>query len=270
MPTSIAEFQTLTLEFVEEGIAVLTINRPERMNSMTATMFAEIGEAALAIRSANPRAVILTGAGTRVFCSGFDLTELPAVAELGVREFYHFEEVAAGAMAAIRAVSAPVIAAIHGGVVGGGLALALAADMRIGAPSAKFAAGFVKIGLSVGELGTSWLLTRLIGPGLAAELAFTGRTVDADEALRIGLLNDVVPANELMAAALELAHQISANSPSGVRLSKSALRFNAEIPSYAAAMELENRGQALLTRTKDMPEALAAFGERRPAKFTGN
>jgi enoyl-CoA hydratase/carnithine racemase len=270
MPTGIAEFETLTLEYVEEGIAALTINRPDRMNSMTSTMFIEIGDAARAIRATNPRAVILTGAGTRVFCSGYDLSELPAVAALGVREFYHFEEVAAGAMAAVRAISCPVIAAIHGGVVGGGLALALAADVRLGAPTAKFAAGFVRIGLSVGELGTSWLLTRLLGPGLAAELSFTGRNVEADEALRIGLLNRIVPANELMDAAIELARQISANSPSGVRLSKTALRLNAEVPSYAAAMELENRGQALLTRTIDMPEALAAFGERRPAKFTGN
>ena len=270
MSTVIASFETLTLESVEEGIIVLTINRPERMNSMTATMFAELGRAAIAIRSAGPRAVILTGAGTSVFCSGFDLAELPAVMELGVRQFYHFEEVASGAMAAIRSISCPVIAAIHGGVAGGGLALALAADMRIGAPTARFAAGFVKIGLSVGELGTSWLLTRLVGPARAAELAFTGRPFGAEEALRIGLLNRIVPADHLMPAAIELATQISANSPSGVRLSKSALRLGAEISSYEAAMELENRGQALLTRTQDMPEALAAFGERRPANFTGS
>jgi enoyl-CoA hydratase/carnithine racemase len=150
------------------------------------------------------------------------------------------------------------------------LALALAADMRIGAPTARFAAGFVKIGLSVGELGTSWLLTRLVGPARAAELAFTGRPFGAEEALRIGLLNRIVAADDLMPSALELARQISANSPAGVRLSKSALRLGAEISSYEAAIELENRGQALLTRTRDMPEALAAFGERRPANFTGS
>jgi enoyl-CoA hydratase/carnithine racemase len=270
MPTTIAEFETLELELLDDDIAVLRVNRPERMNSMTARMFVELGDAARSIQAAGPRAVILTGAGTRVFCSGFDLAELHQAADLGVREFFHFEEVASGAMAALRAIACPVLAAIHGGAVGGGLALALAADIRLAAPTAKFSAGFVKVGLSVGELGTSWLLTRLIGPGRAAELAFTARLVSADEALRIRLVNRIVPADELFGAAVDLARQISANSPSGVRVSKSALRFNGEIPSYAAAMELENRGQALLTRTSDMPEALAAFSERRPAHFTGN
>ena len=125
------------------------------------------------------------------------------------------------------------------------------------------------MGLSAGELGTSWQLTRLVGPGRAAEIAFTGRYVEADEAARIGLVNRVVPVLELFDEAAAMARLIAGNSPGGVRLSKRALQRNLEVASYAAALELENRGQALLTRCDDMPEALAAFKQRRDPVFTG-
>ena len=127
----------------------------------------------------------------------------------------------------------------------------------------------MRIGLSAGDLGTSWLLPRLIGPARAAEVCYTGRFIEAEEAERIGLLNRVVPADDLLGATLELAGQIAANSPGGVQLSKRALQANMEAASFAAAQELENRGQALLTRGSDMPEALAAFKEKRAPRFTG-
>ena len=127
----------------------------------------------------------------------------------------------------------------------------------------------MRIGLSAGDLGTSWLLPRLIGPARAAEFCYTGRFMEAEEAERLGLLNRVVPADQLLDDALELAAQIAANSPGGVQLSKRALQANMEAASFAAAMELENRGQALLTRGSDMPEALAAFKEKRAPRFTG-
>jgi enoyl-CoA hydratase/carnithine racemase len=126
----------------------------------------------------------------------------------------------------------------------------------------------VRIGFSAGDLGASWLLPRLIGPGRAAELAFTGRQVPAEEAERIGLVNRISAEGELMTDARAMAAQIVGNSPAGIRLSKSALRLNQET-SFAAALELENRGQTLLTTTQDFPEALAAFQEKRPARFTG-
>jgi enoyl-CoA hydratase/carnithine racemase len=163
----------------------------------------------------------------------------------------------------------PVIAAVNGAASGGGMSLALCTDIRLASPAARFNAAFVKIGLSVGELGTSWQLTRLLGPGRAAEIAYTGRMVDAEEAERIGLVNRLVSAERLLDEALELAAQVASNSPGGVRLSKRALQANQEIGSYAAALELENRGQALLTRGEDMPEALSAFKERREPQFTG-
>ncbi|GAA1529958.1 enoyl-CoA hydratase/isomerase family protein [Nocardioides humi] len=263
------DLQELTFEVLPGDIGVLRINRPDRMNSQTIRMFGEYGEAALALRDAPLRALIVTGSGTRAFCAGFDLDEIHEITEMGVREFLKFQETATGGIQGIHFLPFPVIAAVHGPATGGGLALALAADIRLCDPAAKFSAAFVKVGLSVGELGTSYHLTRLVGPAKAADIGYTARIVGAEEAERIGLVNRVVPTDELFAAAVELAEQISRNSPAGVRMSKRAIQRNMEITSYAAALELENRGQALMTRTEDMPEALAAFKEKRAPRFTG-
>jgi len=261
--------ETLTLDVLEGKIAVLTINRPDRMNSMVVKMFEEFNTAAYALRDTDARALILRGAGERAFCAGFDLDEISVITEMGVREFLKFQETATGGLAALRQLPFPVIAAIHGAASGGGMSLALAADIRLVAPTAKFNAAFVKVGLSVGELGTSWQLTRLVGPGRAAEIAYTARFVGAEEAVRIGLANRVVPSEDLFDEAVALAETIATNSPGGIRMSKRALQRNQEVTSYAAALELENRGQALLTRCADMPEALAAFKEKRAPRFTG-
>jgi enoyl-CoA hydratase/carnithine racemase len=162
-----------------------------------------------------------------------------------------------------------VIAAVNGPAAGGGMSLTLMADIRLGSPAAKFNAAFVRIGLSAGDLGASWLLPRLIGPSAAAEIGFTGRMVDAEEAESLGLLNRVTGSDDLLDQSLAMARQISANSPGGIRLSKRALQANMEIASFAAALELENRGQALLTRCDDMTEALEAFKAKRAPNFSG-
>jgi len=268
--TDTLQLETMTLEHPAPGVAVITLNRPDRLNAMTMRMFDELMAVPLALKEDDDlRAVILTGAG-RGFCAGFDLDQVHEITEMGVREFLKFQELATGSLAAIRGLRVPVIAAVNGAASGGGMSLALAADIRLASPTARFNAAFVKIGLSVGELGTSWTLTRLIGPGRAAEIAYTARMVDAEEAERIGLVNRVVPAESLMDEALAMAGQMAANSPGGVQLSKRALQANLEIGSYAAALELENRGQALLTRGSDMPEALDAFKQKRQPQFTGS
>lgn len=263
------ELETLTFEVLEGAVGVLRVNRPDRMNSQTVRMFHEFGSAAFALRDVPLRALIITGAGERAFCAGFDLDEIDVITQMGPLEFVRFIEVCTGGIRAIRELPFPVIAAVHGAATGGGLSLALAADIRLLAPTAKLSAAFVKLGLSVGELGTSYNLTRLVGPGMAAEIAFTGRLVGAAEAVRIGLANRLVPSDELFDEAVALARTIATNSPAGVRMSKRAIQRNQEITSYAAALELENRGQALLTRTDDMPEALAAFRDKRSPEFTG-
>jgi enoyl-CoA hydratase/carnithine racemase len=267
--TDTLQLETMLLDHPAPGVALLTLNRPDRLNAMTMTMFDELMAVPQALKEDDDlRVLIITGAG-RGFCAGYDLDQVSEITELSVREFLKFQELATGGLAAIRGLRVPVIAAVNGPASGGGMSLALAADIRLAAPEARFNAAFVKIGLSVGELGTSWTLTRLVGLGRAAELAYTARMVGSEEAERIGLVNRVVPADSLLEEALALAGQIAANSPGGVQLSKRALQANLEIGSYAAALEVENRGQALLTRGEDMPEALEAFKQRRAPRFTG-
>jgi len=262
-------WSTLLVEEVEPGVVQVTLNRPDRYNAMTNEMFVELERVALDLGQEDGlRVVVLTGAG-KSFCAGYDLADAEGLADLGAIGMLDQQELAARALVAIRSLRVPVIAAVNGPAAGGGLALALQADIRLASPEAKFNAAFVRIGLSAGDLGTSWLLTRLVGPAVASDLSFTGRMVYADEAARIGLVNSVSEPGKLLEDALELAGQILSNTPTGVQLSKRALHANMEVGSYAAALELENRGQALLTRSTDMPEALAAFKEKRRPVFKG-
>jgi enoyl-CoA hydratase/carnithine racemase len=263
------EQQTLTVTQPAESVALITLNRPDRLNAMTVTMFAELEATARAIGDDHDvRAVILTGAG-KAFCAGYDLDDAEGLAALSPLGMLERQEQASRALSAVRAIPVPVIAAVNGAAAGGGMALSLMADIRLGSLAAKFNAAMVKIGLSAGDLGISWLLPRLIGPAQAAEIAYTGRTVEAQEAERLGLINQLTGADDLLERAYAMAAQICANSPGGIKLSKRALHSNMEIASFAAALELENRGQALLTRCSDMPEALAAFREKRVPRFTG-
>src|SRR5262245_12814230 len=209
--------RTLTFEERRPGIVVMSVNRPDRANSQTVEMFGEIAWATATLRNAPVRALIVTGAGGKAFCTGFDLDEVEIIAKMSVPDFTDLVETAAAGSTGMRSLPFPVIAAISGPAAGGGLSLALAADIRIADQSASFSAGFVRVGLSVGELGTSWNLIRLIGPGRAAELAFTGRTVRAVEARRIGLADRLTETGTALDAAIELAETIAQNSDDSMR-----------------------------------------------------
>ncbi len=267
MKTLDEAFETLAVEEVKPGVVVITLDRPDRYNAMTNTMFLELERLAWGLETEDDcRVVVLTGRG-KAFCSGYDLADADDLPNLGAMGMLDQQERAARALSALRGLRVPVIAAVNGPAAGGGLALALAADIRLAGPTAKFNAAFVRIGLSAGDLGTSWLLVRLIGPAKTSEICFTGRVVDATEAVELGLANSI--SDDVVVDALTLADAIVANSPGGVQMSKRALQANLETGSYAAALELENRGQALLTRSPDMAEALAAFKEKRPPVFHG-
>lgn len=259
-------FETLSVQSAD-GVVLAILNRPERMNAMTNTMFAELEQLAASVDDDRQnRVLILTGAGAG-FCAGYDLADADDLPGMGALGMLAQQERAARAMLAIRSVRVPVIAAVNGPAAGGGFALALAADIRIAGPAARFNAAFVRIGLSAGDLGTSWLLTRLVGPAVTSEICFTGRLVAAQEAHHLGVVNEL--ADDPVARAHELAAAIRANAPGGVEMSKRALQANLEVSSYAAALELENRGQALLTRTADVAEAIAALKEQRTPVYTG-
>jgi enoyl-CoA hydratase len=174
----------------------------------------------------------------------------------------------AGLIPMLRSQPQPVIAAVNGAASGGGLALALGSDIRIAAESARFNVAFIKVGLSACDIGVSWLLPRLIGASRAYELMLTGRFAAADEALRVGLVTEVVPDGELMGSALAEAERILANGPFGVRMTKEVMWSQLEIGSLQAGIDLENRTQVLSSFAGDLEEAMAAFVEKRPPRFT--
>jgi enoyl-CoA hydratase/carnithine racemase len=256
--------RTLAFDEVRPGVVVMSVNRPDRANSQTVEMFGEIAWSAAALRTAAMRALIITGAGGKAFCTGFDLAEVGVLTRMSVSDFTDLVETAASGSTGLRALPYPVIAAVSGPAAGGGLSLALAADIRIADQTSSFSAGFVRVGLSVGELGTSWNLVRLLGPGRAAELAFTGRTVRAAEAFRIGLADRLTDTGTALDAAIEMAETIAGKSDDSTRSTKNALVRNLENNSFASALELENRGQALLVQVPTTRGALLGREDAAP------
>lgn len=247
----LGQAKTLLFSEPQPGVGLMTVNRPDRGNSQTVEMFGEIAWFAHVLRKAPLRALIITGAGGATFCTGFDLQEVEVIARMTIPEFNELVDTASAGTSGLRSLPYPVIAAISGPVAGGGLSLALSADIRLATATASFSAGFVRVGLSIGELGASWHLSRVIGPARAAEISFTGRTVKADEAVRMGLANRIVPAEgeQVVAAAIDLAEEISGHGAEGIRASKNSLIRSAEIDSFLAALELENRSHVVVTTT---------------------
>ena len=261
---------TVRSERVEEGITLVTLDRPERLNAMSRELVEDLHDAlAAAGDDRDCRVVILTGEG-RGFCAGLDLKETSDLAEAGggppaaMRAQQHI----ASLVTQLRRLSKPVVAAVNGPAAGGGLALALACDVRVAAESARFNVAFIRVGLSGCDIGVSYLLPRLVGASRAFELMLTGRMVESGEADRIGLVSRVVPDGDVVDAAVETAELIRANSPFGVWMTKEVMWSNLEAGSLQAAIDLENRTQLLSSHTGDMGEALAAFLEKRPPKFS--
>ena len=262
---------TLQVDRPHEGITRITLHRPERLNAMNAALIAELHKALADIADDRAcRVVVLTGAG-RGFCAGLDLAgygDAPGSQELDrVGATFATQTDIAALVPRLRGLPQPVIAAVNGAAAGGGLALALASDIRIASTSARFNVAFVRLGLSGCDIGVSWLLPRLIGASRAWELMLTGRIIESDEADRIGLVLRVVSDDELQAAALETAGLIAANAPWGVRMTKEVMWSQLEVGSLQAGIDLENRTQVLSSMTDDMQEAVSAFLQKRPPHF---
>ncbi len=262
------------LVLVEEPaphVVQLSLNRPEQLNAMTAELCEALHVELHRIAAERAcRAVILTGAG-RGFCAGVDLRGYGAApgnnSSDEPRDRLANQQHMSTLVLGLRALPQPVIAAVNGPAAGLGLALSLACDIRYASPKAVFRAAFINIGLSNCDMGTSWLLPRLIGASRSHELMLTGRRFDAEEALRIGLLADVVDEERLLERAIQAAEQIAALSPWGVRLTKQGMWSALEIPSEHAAVEYEDRQQIMATFSHAVPEAAGAFLEKRPASF---
>jgi len=262
-------YETLRVDWPREGVVLVTLDRPERYNAITFRMFDELHALCDELTGdATARVVVVTGAG-RGFCSGLDLDEAATLPDLTPGEMMLGQEHWAGAFAKLHELPQPVIAAVNGAAAGGGLGLALTADVRIASTEARFNAAFVRIGLSAGDVGVSWSLPRVVGFGHAAEMMLTGRFYDASESERIGLVNRVVAPEELLDAAFDLAAEMAANTPFGVMLTKRVRHANVDAGSLRSAIEVENRGQTLATRGEDFREALEAFRAKRVPTFAG-
>jgi enoyl-CoA hydratase len=251
---------------IDEGIAVVTMNRPRALNAFDSEQLDLLGSAFHALgQDRSVRVVILTGAGDRAFAAGADIKEMVDLTPAGGLAFGRKGQVLTSA---VERLPQPVIAAVNGYAFGGGCELAIACDVRLASENARFAQPEVSLGIPPGWGGTQ-RLPRLIGPGLAAEMIYTGRQVDAAEAHRIGLVNAVHPLDQLMAAAREMAARIARNSPAAVRASKSlmALVFTGDLAAGLTA-EVANFGAAFAA--PDRSEGMRAFVEKRAADFAGD
>jgi enoyl-CoA hydratase len=261
----------LKTEAPSAAVRVLTLDRPDALNAMTAELCQALHDeldSVAADRSC--RAVVLTGAG-RAFCVGLDLNgygEAPGNDQSdNARDRLGNQEHMSRLILKLRETPQPIIAAVNGAAAGFGFALTLGSDIRYASQEAVFRAVFLNVGVSNCDMGTSWLLPRLIGASKSHELMLTGRRVRADEAERIGLVAEVVEQEALLPRAIEAAEQIAAWSPWGIRLTKQGMWSALEIASERAAIEYEDRQQIMALHGTAPTEAVTAFLEKRPAKF---
>lgn len=247
------------------AVAIVTMSRPEALNAFNTAQLEMLLSVAVDLSNdTDIRAVILTGEGTRAFAAGADISEMSTKSP---SEAMKFGELGHAIGKAIGNAPQPWIAAINGFALGGGCEMALACDIRIASENAQLGQPEVTLGIPAGWGGTQ-RLPRLVGPGVAAELLFTGRRLKADEALRIGLVNAVYPADGLMPAAKEMAQTIANNSPSAVRATKEAMRRAFDLP-LIDGLAVEAQLFALSFDSADQREGMTAFAEKRRPEFTG-
>lgn len=259
------EYSTLSITH-EGAIDWLCLNRPDRLNTITPQMCDELQHYFEGLeRKHEVRVVILRGAG-RAFCAGYDLKAADAVSEgpvVGLRVQRQVSEV----FMRMRRCPQPIICLAHGATTGGGLAFALASDVRIAASDVKMNVAMVKVGLTGCDVGISYFLPRAVGSSVAAEMMMTGRMLTAPRALAVGLVSEVVEAGELEAAGRAMAEDMLKTSPMGLRLTKEGLRLNLDAPSLEAAVALEDRGQILCASAGFFKEGIEAFLEQRAANY---
>ncbi len=258
------DFQYLLYES-DGGIVTVTINRPQRRNALNLDTVHEL-MSAMARVNAEPdaRVLVITGAGD-AFCAGADLKDAPEmdpqVAHAVVKLYLDY-------VVAIRSVEIPVVARINGDAIGGGCCTALACDIRVASERARLGFPFVNLGIAGADMGTTYLLPRLVGYGRAAELLLTGDLIPAREAQAIGLVNRVVPAEELDAAVESLVARLASGPPLGLRSTKKAL-YSALDKDAATAFDYELLVQSYCLLTDDYQEGLRAFREKRLPQFRG-
>ena len=255
---------SVLVERIDDALLKITLNRPDRLNAIEDSFIAGM-HAALDQVEADPqvRAVVLTGAG-RGFCAGADLKVTADLAQQTSADLYRGQQRLADMAVRLHELAVPVVAAVNGPAAGGGLALAAACDLRVASTLAHFAVANVRIGVSGGEMGLSWLLPQSLGRARATELLLTGRRFDAAEALEWGFVNRVVDPAQVVGEACALARTVAANPAFGVRLTKEMLRITATAGSMREAVMLENRTQVLAVYAGDIDQATESFRRSGP------
>ncbi len=267
-PTSNADGTYETLLIERDGpVEYLTLNRPDALNAMSRTMMLELQHYFDRLYTEiETRVVVMTGAG-RAFCAGLDLKEDRSDEGGGPVTGLRVQRRVSEIVMKMRRAPQPIICLVNGAASGGGFALALASDIRIGTPDARMNAAFIRIGLTACDVGVSYFLPRLVGSSVASELMLTGNFIGAERALALGLFSSVVEPSALRDAGKQMADDIVRNSPIGVRLTKECLNASVDAQSLEAVIAMEDRQQILVSQTGDMREGVAAFLEKRAPDY---
>ncbi|MFC0588787.1 enoyl-CoA hydratase/isomerase family protein [Novosphingobium aquiterrae] len=256
-----ADYQTITVE--KRGAADwLTLNRPDALNTINAAMVGELNDYfGKLYHDGSVRVVVMRGAG-KAFCAGLDIKE-HARGEVPFGGGFGFQGWLADVYIKMRRCPQPIVSLIHGPACGGGFAFALASDIRLAGESARMNAAFIRIGLSSCDMGVSYFLPRLVGASIASELMLTGRFLHAPRALATGLVAEVVPDDQLEAAAQPWIDDLLHASPMGLRMTKEGLVMAIDAGSLESAMAIENRNQLMCAKSANFAEGMRAFIEKR-------
>lgn len=280
------EFETINFELRTDGIGIITLNRPDNLNALSFQMIQDLHEIFDHLMVNLDCRVVILKANGRVFCAGLDLKESTILQskkkppELKEKFFFidapdkdiikaklyaqmHTSQI----FIKMRRISQPIIAIINGAASGVGFALTLSSDIRIVSNKARFNNAFINVGFSGSDLGSSYHLPRLIGMSRAAEIMYTGRFINAEEAEKIGLVSRIVEEEKLFDSAVELAEEMLKKSPLGLRMTKQAINLSLDSPSLETLIQLENRAQMLCSTSEDMMEGIQAFLEKREPQY---
>lgn len=242
------EYETIEYDIIEDGIGLLSLNRPRRFNSVNYKMMEDLEKFwNERMQDLETHVIILKGNGKRNFCAGLDMKEtMKMIENMSIDIFYRFQARLARLTLFMRRTPQPIISMIHGAAVGLGFSFALASDIRVISPDARFCAAFINIGLGGADMACSYFLPRLIGAGRAYEYMLTGNFMTSDEAVSMGLVSRMVDREKLFDETLDLARNINSKNPMGLRLTKEAINLNLDACGLENALNIEDRNQTLL------------------------